>query len=257
MDSDAGGGSGAAPAPAGGGCSLSTVKLPGVSEQQEVSKRARSRWGALGGSADGEERRDKPKIKWGLKLTSSVEDKVAAQPVSADAERKEVPAKEQPSCVGVSAGELQQLVASLGEFRADLTRELQKVSQRIGRLETAMADVSRRVLANSSSEGAATDVSSAAGLVVSSETSPSSRDPTPEPGERGAAERADSGAAKRTDGGAAERTGCSAAERRRRSATAQTSINDDSLLQRMLEDEIVSQAGQLPEGRAVSPEEYL
>ena len=259
-----GGGSGAAPSSTTTtGGNLSTVKLPGVSEQQEVSKRARSRWGALGSSADGDERRDKPKIKWGSKLTSSVEERAPSQqPAGTGTERKGAPAAETSAPAGVTLGELRQLVSSLGEFRADLTRELQKVGQRIGQLETAMVDVSRRVLANSSSEGAATDVSSAAGLVVSSETAPSSRDPTPEPGDSGAAEQPDSGAAERTDSGAAKRTEGSAAERRRqrarrRSATAQTSMNDDSLLQRMLEDEIVSQTGLFTEGRASSPEEYL
>ncbi|KAF0304280.1 Potassium voltage-gated channel protein eag [Amphibalanus amphitrite] len=259
-----GGGAGAAPVSTGGG-SLTTVKLPGVSEQQEVSKRARSRWGALGGSADGDERRDKPKIKWGLKLASSVEERVPPQPARADSEKKQSPGAAEPTAAAattsVSASELRQLATSLGEFRADLTRELQKLSQRIGKLETAMVDVSRRVQANSSSEGAATDVSSAAGLVVSSETAPSSRDATPEPGDGGAAKRTDSGASKRADGDSKRSEG-SAAERRRqrarrRSATAQTSVNDDSLLQRMLEDEIVSQTGAFVEGRASSPEEYL
>ncbi|KAF0294051.1 Potassium voltage-gated channel protein eag [Amphibalanus amphitrite] len=72
----------------GGGGILSSVKLPSVGEQQAISKRARTRWGALGGGGGGgsasvaaaagaaaaaattpsEEKKEKPKIKWGPKV---------------------------------------------------------------------------------------------------------------------------------------------------------------------------------------------
>ncbi|XP_037088244.1 potassium voltage-gated channel protein eag-like [Pollicipes pollicipes] len=210
-----GGGATVATANSGGGI-LTTIKLPGVSEQQEVSKRARSRWGALGGSGEAaEERRDKSKVKWGLKLTSSSERKTGDPPSPAEGDtlqRRLATPESGPAAVAanVPSADLQRLLASLVDFKADLHLELQRLHQRLGRLETTLADVSRRVLTRSSSEGAATDVSSAPGLVVSSAAEP--------------------------DG------------------------DGSSLLQRMLEDEIVSQksvAAPYRDGRPSSPDEYL
>lgn len=239
-----------------------------------------------------EERRERPKLTWGPKVPSSPSEQpepvgeeappaaevtspsatvggvAVARPAVADplTRRLEVVDTSQlASVAGFGAGEFQQLLSSLMDFKVDLKLEMQRLHQRLGRLEGSLSDVTRRM----QQRGVAPPV-----------PAPQVSPPMGRPDQVG-----DSGAVHRTEGGAAGRVNVQPNQRAKESigdtggasgggkgkhkqrsrpvaARGSEESPTDSMVQRMLEAEICADAAApakplFADDRPVSPEQYL
>ncbi|XP_043238379.1 potassium voltage-gated channel protein eag-like [Amphibalanus amphitrite] len=258
---------------AGGGGGAGAAAVASVDDPSPPALGAVSAAGATAAAAattPSEEKKEKPKIKWGPKVapppperTEAGADEAArpppveepARPPAAPAKRLEVVDPVQLVAGATHPSELQQLLSSLMDFKVDLKLEMQRLHQRIGRLEDSLTDVCGRV-------------------PYAASPAPGSRPSK----DRGAGRRGDRGAAAdkaivqnqtRPSGagaGAEAAAGKRPSRPRCQSATARVSEDSptDSMVQRMLEDEIGRPGDSSPrrhpiygDDRPGSPEEYL